>query len=199
MWESSLSAAFGPFEIDARSRTLRRGASLLRLQAKPFDLLLYLIAHRERVVGPSELLDALWPGIHVTPAALSRAVYKLRRALGDTREPRSVVATIHGRGFRFVAPLRAAVEAGAEPIRLGDGAAGAIEGARLALESALRALAGLRSIDPMMLDFVGSLTRDLCGLVLSIAAEGRSAERAGPAASRSADPVPRAGRGLRAV
>jgi TolB-like protein/cytochrome c-type biogenesis protein CcmH/NrfG len=57
------------------------------------------------VVSSDELLDALWPGLHVTPAALSTAVQKARQAVGDDGDHQTVLHTEHGKGFRFVAEV----------------------------------------------------------------------------------------------
>jgi DNA-binding winged helix-turn-helix (wHTH) protein len=72
--------AFGEYQLDREARTLQREGRRIPVQAKAFDLLAYLIERRERVVSSDELLDALWPGLHVTPAALSTAVQKARSA-----------------------------------------------------------------------------------------------------------------------
>ncbi len=86
--------AFGEYQLDTETRTLQREGRRIPVQSKAFDLLAYLIERRERVVSSDELLDALWPGLHVTPAALSTAVQKARQAVGDVyaqpsaRDPR---------------------------------------------------------------------------------------------------------------
>src|SRR5688572_25674585 len=98
--------AFGSCEIDPSKRLLLRRGRPVELEAKAFDLLVYLIAHRDRVASSAELLDALWADTSVTPGALSRAVHKARAAVGDDGEAQRVIATVHGRGFRFVAALR---------------------------------------------------------------------------------------------
>jgi len=186
--------AFGPYELDAARRTLTRGGAKLRLQAKPLDLLLYLSAHRERVVSQSELLDALWPGVQVSPAALARAVYKARRAVSDAGDPHRVIATVHGRGFRFVAPLRSAgAPEGTGPFP-GDSVAHEVELARRALERAVRVLGDLHAADAPTLSFLRSLTRELCGLVVSILGARCLPERreggATPAGTARADRYP---------
>ncbi len=96
---------FGDCELDTETRTLQRAGRRIRVQSKAFDLLAYLIDRRERVVASDELLDALWPGLHVTPAALSTAVQKARQAVGDDGEHQMVIHTEHGKGFRFVAEV----------------------------------------------------------------------------------------------
>jgi pimeloyl-ACP methyl ester carboxylesterase/DNA-binding winged helix-turn-helix (wHTH) protein len=95
--------AFGDCEIDPARRLLTLRGQPVDVEAKAFDLLIFLIAHRDRVVSSAELLEALWPGTVVTPGALSRAVHKARHAVGDDGEAQRVIATVHGRGFRFVA------------------------------------------------------------------------------------------------
>ena len=74
----------------------------IRSYYEAFDLLAYLIERRERMVSIDELLDALWPGLHVTPAALSRAVQKARQAVGDDGEHQTVIHTEHGKSYNFV-------------------------------------------------------------------------------------------------
>ena len=97
--------AFGEYQLDTETRVLQREGRRIPVQSKAFDLLAYLIARRERVVSSDELLDALWPGLHVTPAALSTAVQKARQAVGDDGEHQTVLHTEHGKGFRFIAEV----------------------------------------------------------------------------------------------
>ncbi|HEY5658874.1 MAG TPA: tetratricopeptide repeat protein [Myxococcota bacterium] len=97
--------AFGEYELDTGSRTLRHAGKRLEVQGKVFDVLAYLVEHREHVVSSHELLDALWPGVCVSPAALSRAVHKARQAVGDDGEHQTVLKTRHGQGFQFVADV----------------------------------------------------------------------------------------------
>ena len=75
--------AFGEYELEPESRTLQRHGERVPVEPKVFDLFVYLIEHRDRVVSSDELLDALWPGVSVTQAALSRAVQKARQVVGD--------------------------------------------------------------------------------------------------------------------
>ena len=97
--------AFGEYQLDTETRILQREGRRIPVQSKAFDLLAYLIERRERVVPSDELLDALWPGLHVTPAALSTAVQKARQAVGDDGEHQTVLHTEHGKGFRFIAEV----------------------------------------------------------------------------------------------
>jgi TolB-like protein/DNA-binding winged helix-turn-helix (wHTH) protein/Tfp pilus assembly protein PilF len=97
--------AFGEYQLDTEARSLQRSGQAVHVEPKVFDLLAYLIENRGRVASTDELLDALWPEVHVGPAALSNAVRKLREAVGDDGERQAVLQTEHGRGFRFVAEV----------------------------------------------------------------------------------------------
>lgn len=115
-WRSRLSDAgathepsrlcFGACEIDAATRCLKRNGEPVALEPRAFDVLIFLIDHRERVVSSDELLDALWGGVSVTSSSVSRAVHKARVAVGDDGQKQRIIATAQRHGFRFVAPVR---------------------------------------------------------------------------------------------
>ncbi|MFV1978532.1 MAG: AAA family ATPase, partial [Myxococcota bacterium] len=96
---------FGAFELDPGLYALHRNGSDLDIQPKVLDLLLYLIARRDRVVPKEEILEALWPGVAATDDVLSRAIHAARQAVGDDGEQQSVIQTVRRRGFRFVATV----------------------------------------------------------------------------------------------
>ncbi len=98
---------FSDCVVDPGCFELRRGDRPVKLEPKVFDVLLYLIEHRERVVTKQELLDALWPGESVSDSVLPRCIAAARRAVGDTRARQSIIATVHGRGYRFASELEA--------------------------------------------------------------------------------------------
>ncbi len=98
--------AFADFEIDESRREVRRSDRPIHVEPQVFDLLLYLIQHRERVVSRAELLDAVWEGRIVSEATLGSRINAARRALGDSGENQRVVRTVARRGFRFVADVR---------------------------------------------------------------------------------------------
>src|SRR5262249_1378211 len=75
------------------------------LKPKTFTVLRYLVAHAGRLVTKEELLDALWPDVHVTDGVLKVCVRELRRALGDDVQAPQYITTVHRRGYRFIAPL----------------------------------------------------------------------------------------------
>jgi DNA-binding winged helix-turn-helix (wHTH) protein len=92
-------------ELDEELFQLRRHGEVIKLEPKSFDLLLHLIHNRERVVSKQELLDAVWPDAAVSETVLPSCVGSARRAVGDDRTRSQVIHTVHGRGYRFVAPV----------------------------------------------------------------------------------------------
>ena len=96
---------FHGFELDDRLYHLRRAGKLMKLEPKVFDVLTYLLHHRDRVVSKDELLDKLWPGQVVSETALTRCIAAARRAVRDDGVKQKVIETQHGRGYRFIAAV----------------------------------------------------------------------------------------------
>jgi len=96
---------FGTFTVDVARRELRSGADEVEVQPRVFDLLVFLLENHERAVDKDELQDAVWPGMFITETALTRAVMKARKAVGDDASRQQVIKTVHGHGYRFVAEL----------------------------------------------------------------------------------------------
>jgi DNA-binding winged helix-turn-helix (wHTH) protein/tetratricopeptide (TPR) repeat protein len=103
---------FGECTIDPSARELRSGGVLATLSPKVFDVLVYLVEHRDRAVGRDELIAAVWGKIDVTDTLLGQTVLKARRAVGDSGNGQNVIRTIPRFGYRWVADI--AVESGAE-------------------------------------------------------------------------------------
>jgi predicted ATPase/DNA-binding winged helix-turn-helix (wHTH) protein len=91
---------FGPFELVPNRRALHAHGQDVHLRGRAFDLLLALVERRERVVSKDELMDLVWGGRIVEEGNLTVHVAALRKLLGS-----GSIATISGRGYRFVAPL----------------------------------------------------------------------------------------------
>ena len=94
--------AFGPFRLTLSRRTLERDGEPVTLSARAFDMLAALIEARDRVVGREEIIARVWPGITVEPSNLTVQMSTLRRALGDAGPQPLWIATIPGRGYRFI-------------------------------------------------------------------------------------------------
>ena len=94
---------FGDCELSVERIELRRGGEIIDVEPQVFDVLAYLLRHRERVVPKTELLDQIWGNRFVSESALSSRIKSARRAVGDTGRDQRVIKTIYGRGYRFVA------------------------------------------------------------------------------------------------
>jgi len=70
-----------------------------------FDLLVYLVENRDRVVTRDELLEKLWKGKVVTDAALGVTLKSARKSVGDSGHTQTIIKTIHGRGYQFIAEV----------------------------------------------------------------------------------------------
>src|SRR5881296_1526525 len=105
---------FESFELDVRSRELRKGKDRIRLQEQPFEILRLMLEHPGDVVTREELARRLWPaGTFVDfEHSLNAAVKRLRAALGDTADNPRFVETLHKRGYRFIAPIESADNGG---------------------------------------------------------------------------------------
>ncbi len=96
---------FGRFEIDSRTRELRKDGVRLRLQEQPFAVLALMLERPGELLTRDELRDRLWPdGTFVDfEHGLNAAVKRLRSALGDNAERPRFVETLNRRGYRFIA------------------------------------------------------------------------------------------------
>jgi len=96
---------FDEYQIDTRRWTLRWRDEPLALKRKSFDLLLFLVNNRDRVVSKEELMQALWPGQFVEEGNLTQHVFLVRKALSRHPSGLKIIETISGRGYRFMAPV----------------------------------------------------------------------------------------------
>ncbi len=94
--------AFGDHRLDIERRELRRGTELVDLEPKVFDLLAFLVQHRDRVVSKDDLLQAVWDGRIVSESALTTRINAARRALGDDGTAQRLIRTFTRKGIRFV-------------------------------------------------------------------------------------------------
>src|SRR5712691_11830600 len=97
---------FGPFRLLPMQRLLLEGDQPVRLGSRAFDILATLVERPGEVIGRDELKSRTWPKTFVEDVNLKIQVRALRRALGDGQGGRRYIATIPGRGYNFVAPVR---------------------------------------------------------------------------------------------
>ncbi len=96
---------FGPFELDVDQHTLSRDGAPVALTPKVFELLVLLAANGGRLVEKDALMRAIWPETVVEEGNLTKSIFMLRQALGDTGDVRAYVATVPKVGYRFVAAV----------------------------------------------------------------------------------------------
>lgn len=96
---------FDGHQLDTVRFELRRAGELVAVEPQVFEVLRHLVVHRERVVDKRELLDEVWGTRFVTESALTSRIKAARRAIGDDGTTQRLIRTVHGRGYRFVAPV----------------------------------------------------------------------------------------------
>jgi predicted ATPase/DNA-binding winged helix-turn-helix (wHTH) protein len=101
---------FGDRELDTDTVELRHAGAAVNVEPQVFDVLTYLVSHRDRVVTKEELLDEVWGDRFVSVSALTSRIKAARRAVGDDGHRQSVIRTVHGRGYRFVASIDESVQ-----------------------------------------------------------------------------------------
>jgi DNA-binding winged helix-turn-helix (wHTH) protein/class 3 adenylate cyclase len=94
--------AFGEWELDIEVYELRYLGNPVRLEPQVFDVLAYLVRHRDRVISKQELMSHLWPDQFIGDSALERCIMAARKAVGDSGGKQQVIKTFHRRGYRFV-------------------------------------------------------------------------------------------------
>jgi adenylate cyclase len=95
----------GQWHVDPAGNQLSRNGESTRLEPKAIEVLVYLARRAGQVVGREELLSAVWPGVIVGDDALTQAIIKLRKALGDDARQPTYIETISKRGYRLLAPV----------------------------------------------------------------------------------------------
>ncbi len=93
------------FLIEPEKRLITRAGEIVHLPNKPFQVLLYLIENRDRVVTRRELLDTFWDGKDVYDDTLRKSVGAIRKALNDPSETPRFIETRHREGYRYIGPL----------------------------------------------------------------------------------------------
>jgi len=105
-WGLGLRFVFGDNVLDLARRELRRESELVRVDPQVFDLLIYLIENRHRVVSKDDMLAAIWAGRIVSESALATRIFAARNAIGDNGKAQNLIRTASRKGFRFVGEVR---------------------------------------------------------------------------------------------
>jgi adenylate cyclase len=135
----------GEWQVEPSANELARGGETVRLEPKAMRVLCLLAARPGGVLSREELEAEAWPGMVVTSDALTNAIIKLRKALGDeARNPR-YIETVSKSGYRLIAEVGPGAEAAPAPS--GSGRSRWIAVALLLLALAMVGLVLLRGFD----------------------------------------------------
>ena len=106
-FKSHLIYEVGDFRLDATRRLLfaKGGSDPLPITPKVFEAILYFVEHPGELLEKDRLLAELWPGLVVEENNLTQVISVVRRVLGETRGENRYLATVPGRGYRFVADV----------------------------------------------------------------------------------------------
>lgn len=96
---------FDDFEVDTVRRVLLKNSLTIALNPKAFDLLLALLNRHGEIVTKNDLLDAVWENQFVEEKNLAVQITALRKAFGERKDENRFIATVPGKGYKFVAPL----------------------------------------------------------------------------------------------
>jgi TolB-like protein/Tfp pilus assembly protein PilF len=112
---------FGDCQLDPDLHELKVGGEPRTVEPQVFDLLLYLVENRDRVVTKDDLHEAIWQGRIVSEANLSNRVALARQAVGDDGKTQALIKTFSRRGFRFVGKVEACGAAMTEAVPAATG------------------------------------------------------------------------------
>ncbi len=94
---------FDDVRVEPSKFKIWKAGAELALEPKTFQVLLFLLENRGRLIENNELLDAVWKDTFVTENAMTREIAKLRKALGDDPKTAKYIQTVHTQGYRFIA------------------------------------------------------------------------------------------------
>lgn len=109
---------FGDFQLDALRRVLvaRADGQQVEVTGRVLEALVYLVERPGQLIDKKALIEALWPHVVVEEGSLTQTIHTLRRALGERPGEHRYIATVPGRGYRFVAEVGIrAVQAKSDP------------------------------------------------------------------------------------
>ncbi|GAC16505.1 winged helix-turn-helix domain-containing protein [Aliiglaciecola lipolytica] len=93
------------FEVDTEQFRITNSGNAVSIEPKVFDLIVYLIKHRQNLISRDELFAQIWSGREVSDTTLSNHIKSARKVFGDNGELQNVIKTVRGRGYQFVAPV----------------------------------------------------------------------------------------------
>jgi Tol biopolymer transport system component/DNA-binding winged helix-turn-helix (wHTH) protein len=97
---------FDNVQVEPESFRLLKADAPVQIEPKAFQVLLFLIENRGRLIEKRELLDAVWKETFVTENALTREIAQLRKALGENAREAKYIETVPTKGYRFIADVK---------------------------------------------------------------------------------------------
>jgi DNA-binding winged helix-turn-helix (wHTH) protein len=152
---------FADHALDTDRRELRRGQEPVAVEPQVFDLLVYLVENRDRVVSKDDLIASVWGGRIVSDSTLTSRVNAARRAVGDNGEEQKLIRTIARKGMRFVGAvhMQGGRDDGVQERSMGEArkiaailVADVVDYGRLAADDEERILARLRALRSDLID-----------------------------------------------
>jgi DNA-binding winged helix-turn-helix (wHTH) protein/pimeloyl-ACP methyl ester carboxylesterase len=98
--------SFKDFALDGERRELRTRGEIVPIEPQVFDLLVYLVKNRDRVVSKDDLIASVWGGRIVSDSTLDSRINAVRKAIGDSGEKQELVRTIARKGIRFIGDVQ---------------------------------------------------------------------------------------------
>lgn len=123
---------FDHYRVDPAKRELWCEGKLIALQPKAFDCLVYLLEHRDRVVGHDELIATIWGRVEIGDSVLGQIISRIRSVLNDNANKQLTIRTITRVGYIWVMPVRV-LSSEAETPAAAEERAGADENAATAV------------------------------------------------------------------
>jgi TolB-like protein len=97
-----MTLSFADYELDVERRELRRAKVSVHVEPQVFDLLVYLVGNRHRVISKDELIASVWQGRVVSDSTLTSRINAARKAIGDSGGQQRLIRTVARKGIRFV-------------------------------------------------------------------------------------------------
>ena len=113
--------SFGDFVLDTERYLIERDGLPVDVQPQVFNVLAYLLEHRDRVVAKEELLDEIWGDRFVSESTLTSRIKSARQLVGDDGVTQACIKTAHGRGYRWVAEVHVDLSARGSETEAGVG------------------------------------------------------------------------------
>lgn len=103
--DTSQLVVFPPFRLDVQNEQLWKDRQQITIRPKTLAVLRHLVENPGRLITKKELLDTVWAGTRVSGALPKDYIQELRKILNDDPQSPRFIETVHGRGYRFIAPL----------------------------------------------------------------------------------------------